>query len=209
MPSSDKKKSEYSSSEGKSKGKSRSANPITDDKFLPLPKLSHHKAVATTVDDAFDGTALFVVLAMYRAFSVLDRDQVEVLAKVDLTPLQFNLLATLQRANSPTTVGALSSMLFVRSNNMSGNINALIQRGFIERQVNPQDSRSFLIELTEEGHAFLNHTLPGHWTWLEQLMNGLSKKKRTQLVELLKEMVHSIQAAHQARDRVAADGPAI
>ncbi|UCV17791.1 MarR family winged helix-turn-helix transcriptional regulator [Ferribacterium limneticum] len=182
------------------RGKPRAEQTTLDDKFLPLPLLSCHSAVAATTDKAFDGTALFVVLAMYQAFSVLDRDQVEELAKVGLSPIHFNILATLQRANSPTTVGALSSMLFVRSNNMSGNINALIRMGLIERQVNPRDSRSFLIELTTQGHEFLNQTLPGHWSWLEQLMNRLSTKERMQLVELLKKMVNSIQAAHLARD---------
>jgi len=168
----------------------------------PFPHLSDHTEVTAALDHAFDGTALFVVLTMYRAFSVLDRDQIEELAKLDLTPLQFNILATLQRVHSATTIGALSTMLFVRSNNMSGNVNSLVAKGLIQRQLNPLDSRSFLIDLTPQGHTFLNQHLPENWRRLELLMGELNGRQRVQLIALLKRVIHSIQCANHLRQAV-------
>ena len=153
--------------------------------------------MATALGDAFDGTALFVVIAMYRAFYVLDRDQVEELSRMDLTPIQFNILTTLQRVGRPTTIGALGSMLIVRPNHMSGNINVLVRKSYIERRINPEDSRSFLIELTKAGRAFLRKALPPHWRRLERLMGDLDAQQRMQLVHLLKIMVLSLQHARQ------------
>jgi len=147
------------------------------------------------MDRTLDGTAMFVVIGMYRAFSVLDRDQVEELSRLDLTPVQFNILTTLQRVGKPTTVGALGAMLIVRPNHMSGSINTLVRRGYVERQINPDDSRSVLVELTKKGMAFLEEKLPAHWRRLEALMRGLDTDQRLQLVGLLKSMVQSIQAA--------------
>lgn len=170
--------------------------PRTGSEQLPLPHLSDHVAVATALDRTLDGTALFVVIGMYRAFSVLDRDQSEELQRLDLTPVQFNILTTLQRVGKPTTIGALGAMLIVRPNHMSGNINALVDKGFISRQINPDDSRSYLVNLTKKGHAFLDRHLPAHWRRLEQLMGGLNKGQRLQLLDLLKMMVQSIQSTN-------------
>lgn len=182
----------------KSRGVLEPAQVSTVDDSLPLPHLSDHIAVATALDRTLDGTALFVLIAMYRAFWVLDRDQVDELTTLGLTPVQFNILTTLQRVGKPTAIGALGSMLIVRANYMSSNINALVGKGFIERKMNPHDSRSLLVELTKHGHAFLDQKLPSHWRRLEQLMGGLNAEERLHLVALLKKMVNSIQEAHHA-----------
>lgn len=196
MPSSQKKtKGQREAADITERAVSDTTQLQSNDGLVPLPELSNHKSVS--VDGGFDSSALHVVLSLYQTFSILDRDQVDKLGKVGLTPLRYNILATLQRANEPMVVGALSAALYVRSNNMSGNINALIDKGLIERKVNPTDSRSFFIELTAEGHEFLNKKLPEHWGWLEKLMSGLSIDEREGLIRLLKKTAHSIQSARQ------------
>lgn len=170
----------------------------------PLAHLSDQVAVSTALDKALDGSALWVLLAVYRGFAVLDRDQAEEVAAMGLSPLQFNVLMTLQRTGKPTTMGALSSMLVVKPNNLSGNINALVERGFVKRELNAADQRSILAVLTPQGHAFLERHVPGHWRRLERLLHGLTREKRLQLVTLLKEMVISIKDEQQ-REQAARD----
>ena len=41
----------------------------------PLAHLSDQVMVAAALDKALDGTALWVLLGLYRAYAVLDRDQ--------------------------------------------------------------------------------------------------------------------------------------
>ena len=159
---------------------------------VPLPHLSDQVSVAAALDKALDGTALWVLLAMYRAFAVLDRDQAEEVAGIGLTPLQFNILTVLQRTGQPTTMGALSGMLVVRPTNLSGNINSLIKSGLVKRELNAADQRCLLAVLTPKGKEFLAEHLPGHWRRLERLMQGLSPEKRIQLVHLLRELAVSI-----------------
>lgn len=170
----------------------------------PLVHLSDQVAVSTALDKALDGSALWVLLAVYRGFAVLDRDQAEEVGAMGLSPLQFNVLMTLQRTGKPTTMGALSSMLVVKPNNLSGNINALVERGFVKRELNAADQRSILAVLTPQGHAFLERHVPGHWRRLERLLHGLTREKRLQLVTLLKEMVISIKDEQQ-REQAARD----
>lgn len=169
---------------------------------VPLPHLRDQVAVAAALDKALDGSALWVLLALYRAFNVLDRDQVEEVGGMGLTPLQLNILTVLQRTGQPTTMGALAGMLVVKPTNLSGNMNTLIERGLVRRELNASDQRSLLAVLTPAGHAFLAEHLPEHWRRLERLMYGLSREKRLQLVALLKELVLSFED-EQERERAA------
>jgi DNA-binding MarR family transcriptional regulator len=173
------------------------ANDAADGEELPLPHLSDQVSVSAALDKALDGSALWVLLSLYRGFAVLDRDQAEEVAEMGVSPLQFNILMTLQRTGKPTTMGALAAMLVVKPNNLSGNINALVERGLLRRELNASDQRSILAVLTPQAHEFLAQHVPGHWRRLERLMYGLSREKRLQLVALLKEMVISIEDEQQ------------
>jgi DNA-binding MarR family transcriptional regulator len=171
-------------------------------KDVTLSHLSDQVAVAAALDKALDGTALWVLLGLYRAFAVLDRDQAEEVAGIGLSPLQFNILTVLQRTSQPTTMGALAGMLVVKPTNLSGNINTLIERGLVKRELNAADQRWLLAVLTPAGKQFLAEHLPGHWRRLERLMYGFSREKRIQLVSLLKDLLLSIED-EQVRGRAA------
>jgi DNA-binding MarR family transcriptional regulator len=166
---------------------------VEDGSAIPLHRLSDQVAVSTARHKDLDGTALWVLLAVYRAFATLDRDQSDEVGAMGLTPLQFNILTTLQRVHQPTTMGALAAMLVVKPNNLSGNISSLVNQGFVKREINVSDQRSLLAVLTPVGEAFLAEHLPAHWLRLERLMGGLSRAEKLHLVALLNQMTNSIQ----------------
>lgn len=176
------------------------AGDVSDE--LPLPHLRDQVSVSAALDEALDGSALWVLLAVYRSFAILDRDQADEVARVGLTPLQFNILTVLQRTGRATTMGALAGMLVVRPTNLSGNMNSLIDRGLVRRELNEADQRSLLAVLTPVGQEFLAEHLPEHWRRLERLMYGLSREKRLELVSLLKELALSVED-EQERSRAA------
>ena len=160
---------------------------------VPLPNLIDQVTVSVDEDKTLDGSALWVLLAIYRAFAVLDRDQSQELAEIGLTPLKFNILTTMYRTRQPVTMGALATMLVVRPTNLSGNINALVERGFVRRELNVSDQRSLLAVITDEGEEFMAAHLPAHWRRLERLMSGISHEQRLNLVGNLKDLVISIE----------------
>jgi DNA-binding MarR family transcriptional regulator len=182
-----------------SRGEADDAAPASE---VTLPLLRDQVSVSAALDKALDGSALWVLLAVYRSFALLDRDQAEEVGNMGLTPLQFNILTVLQRTGQPTTMGALAGMLVVKPTNLSGNFNTLVERGLVRREINEADQRSLLAVLTPQGHAFLDEHLPAHWRRLERLMYGLGREKRLQLVALLKELVVSIED-EQERERAA------
>ena len=172
---------------------------------LPVLPLSDQVAVSAALDKALDGSALWVLLAVYRTFATLDPDQADEVGTMGLSPLQFNILTTLQRTRQPTTMGALAGMLVVKPNNLSGNINTLAEKGLIRRELNASDQRSLLAVLTPEGETFLKANLPAHWKRLERLMAGLTRQERLHLVTLLTQLTTSIaRAQEQENEAVAA-----
>ena len=171
---------------------------------LPVLPLSDQVAVSAALDKALDGSALWVLLAVYRTFATLDRDQAEEVGTMGLSPLQFNILTTLQRTRQPTTMGALAGMLVVKPNNLSGNINTLAEKGLIRRELNASDQRSLLAVLTPEGENFLKANLPAHWKRLERLMAGLTRQERLHLVTLLTQLTTSIARAQEQENEAAA-----
>ncbi len=170
----------------------------------PVLHLSDQVAVSAALDRELDGSALWVLLAIYRTFATLDRDQADEVGSIGLSPLQFNILTTLQRTRQPTTMGALAGMLVVKPNNLSGNINTLAEKGLIRRELNASDQRSLLAVLTPEGEAFLKAHLPAHWRRLERLMAGLTRQARLQLVTLLTQLTASIGRAQEQESEAAA-----
>ncbi len=171
---------------------------------LPVLPLSDQVAVSAALDKALDGSALWVLLAVYRTFATLDRDQADEVGAMGLSPLQFNILTTLQRTRQPTTMGALAGMLVVKPNNLSGNINTLAEKGLIRRELNASDQRSLLAVLTPEGETFLKANLPAHWKRLERLMAGLTRQERLHLVTLLTQLTTSIARAQEQENEAAA-----
>jgi DNA-binding MarR family transcriptional regulator len=140
-------------------------------------------------------STLLVLLATYRAFGVLDRDQTEELTSSGLGNIQFNALVVLHRAMKPLTMSQLGDMMAVQPTNLSGIVKALRMKGFVQQQLNGEDSRSRMVSITEAGEMFLKEFLPNHWRHIEAIMADLSEAERTELVRLLERLVISIKKA--------------
>lgn len=147
----------------------------------------------------FDASALALTLTLYRAMAAFERAGAAELAPHGLTVSQLNILTVLHRSDRPLTMGELGQAVSVRPANLTGVVDALTRRSLIERQVNPDDRRSYLITNTPAGEDFLQRFLPGHWQYLRALTAGLTVGERTQLTELLERLRKSVEAANGAQ----------
>ncbi|MEG6615261.1 MarR family transcriptional regulator [Peptococcaceae bacterium 1198_IL3148] len=87
--------------------------------------------------------------------------------------LSPKVLAQLTSKDQPTTVRMLSK---------------LEKKGYIWRQVNPKDNRSFLIYLTSEGKQLKNKLYPLAFEALDKAISGISEKE----IELVKTVLNKI-----------------
>jgi DNA-binding MarR family transcriptional regulator len=91
-----------------------------------------------------------VVLGLHRATHATLQVLAVRLAALDLPASEINVLANLA-ARQPLTVGALVAATATRPTTLTSMLDRLAQRGYVVREVDPADRRSFLISLTPAG----------------------------------------------------------
>jgi len=90
------------------------------------------------------------VLALHRATHATLQALATRLAGLDLLASEINVLANLA-ARHPMTVGALAAATATRPTTLTSVLDRLVRRGYVVREVDPADRRSFLISLAPPG----------------------------------------------------------
>jgi len=91
-----------------------------------------------------------VVLALHRATHATLQALAVRLAGLDLPASEINILANLA-GHDPLTVGALAAATATRPTTLTSVLDRLVRRGYVVREVDPADRRSFLVSLTPAG----------------------------------------------------------
>lgn len=99
-----------------------------------------------------------------RCSALLQRRLEEVFGRFDLTPWEFDVLATLRRSGAPyrMTPTSLFSALMVTSGTMTHRLQRLEAKSLIQRTPNDQDARSMLVQLTPKGCQLIDRAVEAH-----------------------------------------------
>lgn len=118
-----------------------------------------------------------------------------VFARHQLASWEFDLLATLRRSGEPYRLAptVLFSSLMLTSGAMTRQLHQLEKRGLIQRQINPADARSVLVQLSAEGLALIDVAVAEHVQNLHSLVNGLSAEEAAQLDQLLGKWMEALE----------------
>lgn len=109
------------------------------------------------------------------------------LAEQDLTVSQFGVLEALLHLG-PLNQKALGEKLLKSGGNITLVVDNLEKSGWVERQRNPNDRRSMLIHLTEEGEKLISSYFPQHLDNIMKEFKCLSKDELDQLAEMCKKV---------------------
>ena len=90
------------------------------------------------------------MLALHRATHATLQALAVRLAGLDLPASEINVLANLA-GHDPLTVGALAAATATRPTTLTSVLDRLVRRGYVIREVDPADRRSFLVSLTLAG----------------------------------------------------------
>ena len=90
------------------------------------------------------------MLALHRATHATLQALAVRLAGLDLPASEINVLANLA-GHDPLTVGALAAATATRPTTITSVLDRLVRRGYVIREVDPADRRSFLVSLTTAG----------------------------------------------------------
>ena len=121
--------------------------------------------------------------------TVLDRR----LARFDITAQQAALL--LWSARQETSPSQLITLLGTDTAGMTRLLDRVEHKGLIRRRKHPDDRRSIVIELTEEGRALVPRLSPIFGRVSGQLLAGFSAEEVQQVTAMLQRMLENLRGA--------------
>jgi len=114
-------------------------------------------------------------------------------AKFATTLPRFDLMAQLERAPRGLKMSELSQRMMVTGGNVTGITDGLEREGLVVREVDAADRRVFHVKLSAEGQRQFRRMAAEHEQWVVAMFEGISEKRKNQLVELLGELKRHIQ----------------
>ncbi|MBX0327172.1 MarR family transcriptional regulator [Oscillochloris sp. ZM17-4] len=109
----------------------------------------------------------------------------------ELTVPQFMILTYATPDGVP--LSALSSRMRCDNSNLTGIVERLISKGYVERRPDPQDRRVSLICLSPAGADKLRRIKPRHHARVSRRMRSLAPSEVTQLHNLLQTLFQGLQ----------------
>ncbi|SDT81713.1 DNA-binding transcriptional regulator, MarR family [Streptomyces sp. TLI_053] len=138
-----------------------------------------------------DTSPMAVIGRLSRASRLLERGIKENLAAHGVESWEFDVLATLLRSGPPNvlTAGELSAAAMVSSAALTNRIDHLVEKGLVDRAVDPAHRRRVLISLTDTGRDLTDRLVEHHLAGEERQLAGLTTAEREQLTDLLRRVL--------------------
>jgi DNA-binding MarR family transcriptional regulator len=99
-----------------------------------------------------------------------------------VTLTQFSALTSLKKCG-PMTPGELAAKEVVQPPSMTRVIAALEEIGYVSRRPHPTDGRQSIVELTEDGVAYVLADISAREAWLDKRLAALTEAERHTLAE--------------------------
>jgi DNA-binding MarR family transcriptional regulator len=101
-------------------------------------------------------------------------------------------LMVIDGAERPLTPSEIGERVLLPSASITSTLDNLERRGWVQRVPNPDDRRSLLIEITDEGRATADQILPGIRQQERCALSTLSPRERTQLLGILSKVLAKV-----------------
>jgi MarR family 2-MHQ and catechol resistance regulon transcriptional repressor len=129
---------------------------------------------------------------LVRNYQAFESYSVPHIKSMDLTPPQFDVIATL--ANQPAmTCKELGEKTLITKGTLTGILDRLEIKELVKRQTNNEDGRSQKIILTKSGQALFDSVFPSHMKHLEKAFNKLTNQEMTNLTNSLKQLRQALE----------------
>ena len=144
-------------------------------------------------EDKSDLTGAHVWLVLMKAHRSLQRHAAASIASLDLGLSDFVVLEMLLH-KGPMKVNDIGRKVDLTSGSITTAVDRLQARGLVSREINGEDSRSRIVQLTAKGRTLIRTAFEAHAASMENAAGGLNIKERRELVALLKKLGLDAQA---------------
>lgn len=143
-----------------------------------------------------DAVTLYLVFNLVHTFYRWEERISRRLQKAGMSVPGLNVLGLLDGApGQQRPLHELSELLLVTRANVTGLVDSLVRKGYVQRVEHPDDRRSRLAKLTAVGRRWLHGYLPGHFRAITEMTKGLSARDKKIMATLLQKWRCSIEPA--------------
>jgi DNA-binding MarR family transcriptional regulator len=138
-----------------------------------------------------------------RLQSLASRSIADVFARHGLQIGEFDVLAALRRSGEPFVMKPtdLANLLMLSPAGMTNRVDRLEAAGWIERRNDPDDRRSSLVRLTDDGRELVDRAVTDHVENEARLLDPLSPSERVALDRALRTLLRQFDTARATRPR--------
>lgn len=134
-------------------------------------------------------------LSIIRVHKIIQQRVAANLARFDdLSLAQFDVLVHLTR-DEGISQQELTDKMLVTKRNVTGLIDRMSERGWVERRADPDDRRANLLYLTAKGKELIRQVLPSHRAKVIETMNLLGQEEQQLVLELMGKLENLLQLA--------------
>ena len=136
------------------------------------------------IDRSANESFLQVVRELARAYQAFSAYSEAHVRQFDLTPAQFDVIATLGNTNG-LCMGELGEKTLITKGTLTGVIDRLIHKQLVCRETLPENRRSVIVQLTPEGQEVFDRVFPAHIAHLKTRFDKLDASELELLTVLL------------------------
>ncbi|PWB58655.1 MAG: MarR family transcriptional regulator [Nitrosomonadales bacterium] len=134
--------------------------------------------------------------AAYQAFEAFSAAHIR---SLDLTPAQFDIIATLgNTAGMP--LKELGEKTLITKGTLTGVVDRLTDKNLVRRVASPSDGRSQIVQLTPQGEAMFAAVFPAHLAYLAQAFSELSAQDLVSMEQTLSRLRAAFMAARAGKE---------
>jgi DNA-binding MarR family transcriptional regulator len=142
-----------------------------------------------------DPSSLAVLGRLLRAAHLADAALADGLARLELQPGWFDLLAALRRAGAPYELNPTELMRssLLTSGGITKRLDRLAEAGLVERRPDPNDRRGTLVRLTRRGRAAIDRAIGIHIANEERVLESITPAERRDLDRVLRSLLAGLE----------------
>jgi MarR family transcriptional regulator, 2-MHQ and catechol-resistance regulon repressor len=133
--------------------------------------------------------AMRELVRAYQAFSAYSEAHIR---QFDLTPAQFDVIATLGNTNG-LSMGEIGEKTLITKGTLTGVIDRLIHKQLVLREVPPDNRRNVIVQLTPQGQRIFEQSFPSHIAHLKERFDRLQPTDIEALMDLLAQLKQAFQ----------------
>ncbi len=141
-----------------------------------------------------DPSPMGVLGRLSRVTRIAERELKTLFSEFGLERGEFDVLATLRRADSPggLTAGALARSSMVTSGAVTNRLDRLVAKGYVTRDLDPANRRTVIVALTPAGRDLIDRAVAAHLDNERRILAALDQQHQDDLAATLRTLLLSL-----------------